>query len=180
LVVAETKLLRADLVDAHAIALVHIASSDDSYAPLAAQWQSYDVKARAGTWEERLADERRHTLVAQDASGQVVGFVTGGAARRPECAELEIYAIHVLPDLRGRGVGTGLWNAACAALRGPALASLYVDTLAELRACSFYERHGGQIVERKGTVFHGAQRTHVSYRWGRGVPNGTQSQNRAV
>jgi hypothetical protein len=50
------------------------------------------------------------------------------------------------------------------------LSASSVDTLAELRCCSFYERHGGEIVERRPTGFYGATRTHVTYRWAEGAP----------
>jgi hypothetical protein len=46
---------------------------------------------------------------------------------------------------------------------------MYVDTLAELRVCSFYERHGGVAIARGDITFLGALRTHVAYRWARGV-----------
>ncbi len=161
---------QASVGDARAIALVHIASSDDVYAPLAAEWRAVDPDERAARWARSLDEEHRFVLVAEDADGAVIGFVTGGPARRTEAdAPLEIYAIHVLPAHRGRGAGDALWSAACRDLRGPELSALYVDTLAELRACSFYERHGGKVVERRVTTFHGAARTHVTYRWAHGV-----------
>ena len=38
--------------------------------------------------------------------------------------------------------------------------------------CSFYERHGGQLTERRPIDFHGATRTHVTYLW----PSGASSE----
>ncbi len=168
--VTDPVLRKAGVGDARAIARVHIASSDDTYAPLAAQWQTDDPDERTARWARSLGEENRLVVVAEGADGAVIGFATGGPARRKEPdAALEIYAIHVHPGSRSRGVGDALWNAACRDLRGSQLAALYVDTLAELRACSFYERHGGKVVERGATTFHGAQRTHVTYRWALGV-----------
>jgi ribosomal protein S18 acetylase RimI-like enzyme len=161
---------RACVGDARAIALVHIASSDDVYAPLAAEWPADDPDERTARWARNLGEENRLVLVAADADRSVIGFVTGGPARRREPdAELEIYGIHVFPGDRGRGVGDALWNAACRDLRGLDLKAMYVDTLAELRVCSFYERRGGKVVERAVTDWYGAQRTHVTYRWALGV-----------
>jgi ribosomal protein S18 acetylase RimI-like enzyme len=168
--VTELVLRKAGVGDARAIARVHIASSEDAYAPLAGRWQAEDVEQRTARWAASLGEADRLVLVAEDADGVVIGFVTGGPARRREPgAELEIYAIHVSPAHRGRMVGDALWNEACRKLRGPELAALYVDTLAELRACSFYERRGGEVVERRATDFLGAGRTHVTYRWARGA-----------
>ncbi len=169
----EPSIRAARVDDAEAIASVHIASSDDAYAPLAAQWHPADAAARAAKWAKSIAEASPLPLVivADDARDGVIGFVSGGRARRVEPnAQLEIYVLHVLPAHRGRGVGDALWTAACRALRGSELTPIYVDTLAELRCCSFYERHGGVLVERKPIDFHGAARTHVTYRWPDGAP----------
>jgi ribosomal protein S18 acetylase RimI-like enzyme len=169
-------LRRARVGDAAAIASAHIASRDDAYAPLAAEWSADDTSARTKMWAKTLSDAKLLlVIVAEDANGAVIGFVEGGPARRQEpAAELEIYVIHVHPKHRGQGLGDALWVAACEELRGPKLASMYVDTLAELRSCSFYARHGGQVVERRVTDLHGAARTHVTYRWADGVSSGSK------
>jgi ribosomal protein S18 acetylase RimI-like enzyme len=157
--------------DAAGIAAVHIASSDEAYAPLAAEWSRANIEARTARWATILAKEGPElVMVAEDGTGGIIGFVGGGPARRPEpAAEVEIYVLHVHPGLRGRGVGGALWEIACSELRGRSLLATYVDTLAELRCCSFYERRGGGIIERRTTDFHGASRTHVTYQWARGV-----------
>jgi ribosomal protein S18 acetylase RimI-like enzyme len=163
----------AGIDDAAAIAAVHVASSNDAYAPLAAEWPRGDVDARAARWATTLAKENhRLVMVAEGGSGTIIGFASGGPARRPEpAAEMEIYVIHVHPDHRGRGLGGALWDASCSDLRGSSLVATYVDTLAELRCCSFYARRGGVVVERRAADFHGASRTHVTYRWAHGVPS---------
>jgi phosphinothricin acetyltransferase len=165
---------RARLGDAAAIAAVHIASSDDAYAPLAAVWPVADPVKRAAAWTKSLSedDPRSPIFVAEDAGGAVIGFSRGGPARRLEPrADVEVHVIHVLPAFRGRGIGDALFCSACAAVRGAKLASMYVETIAELACSSFYESHGGQLVERRSVDFHGASRTHVTYRWPSGAPS---------
>jgi phosphinothricin acetyltransferase len=164
---------RARVGDAAAIAAVHIASSDDAYAPLAAHWPPADPVKRAAAWTKTLSEEdpRAPVFVAEDA-GAIVGFGQSGPARRSEpSADVEVHVIHVLPAYRGRGIGDALWTAVCEEIRGPNLASMYVETLAGLACCSFYESHGGELVERRPTSFYGAERTHVTYRWSRGAPS---------
>jgi hypothetical protein len=68
-------------------------------------------------------------------------------------------------------VGALLWQEGCRRLRGGALRSMFVSTLAELRCCSFYERHGGQVLRRKPLSFYGAERTEVIYCWPAGRAN---------
>jgi ribosomal protein S18 acetylase RimI-like enzyme len=167
------KVRRARVEDAAAIAHVHIASSDDAYAPLAAVWPIADAERRAGLWRETLAepDGPSPVFVAED-EGSVVGFARGGPARRnvPEM-DVEIYVIHVLPAFRGRGIGGALWTAVCSTIRGPDLASMYVETVTELACCAFYEGHGGAGAYRRPMAFHGAPRTAVIYQWARGAPS---------
>jgi ribosomal protein S18 acetylase RimI-like enzyme len=169
-----TRAIRSATVgDAAAISSVHVASRDDAYAPLAVSWPTDNASERTAMWLEILRKQDEYPLVlVAELDGTVVGFVSGGSARRTEPgSELEIYVIHVHPAHRGRALGADLWSAACHALRGPALASMYVDTLAELRCCSFYERRGGHVAERRPIRFHGARRTHVTYRWASGAPS---------
>jgi ribosomal protein S18 acetylase RimI-like enzyme len=177
-VVVEPTIRPAVLDDAEQIARVHIASSDEAYAPLAGDWPIADLQRRVESWREWFSapDISKRTLLVADAGTELVGFVGGGAARRQEPnAATEIYVIHVMPLRRGHGIGGQLWQAACAAIRGDARESMFVETLAELRCCSFYESHGGEVVERTPKGFHGATRTLVVYRWGRGIPHEAQT-----
>jgi hypothetical protein len=45
---------------------------------------------------------------------------------------------------------------------------MYVETLAELRCCSFYEAHGGEVASRVPRNLHGGAVTGVVYLWPRG------------
>jgi GNAT superfamily N-acetyltransferase len=162
--------------DVDAIVRTHVESSEEAYAPLANAWPAVDLERRRALWagwvdEAQRGDGGRVELVGE-VEGRVVGFISGGPARQRERgAELEVYVIHVLPSQRGTGLGSLLWSAACQRLRGPGLRSLYVSTLAELRCCSFYERHGGQVLSRRPHLFHGAERTEVIYLWPAGHPS---------
>jgi len=165
----------ARAADAEAITRVHVESSQDAYAPLAREWPAPDVPARVARWASSLAanalDPSRVDLVAT-VDDDVVGFIGAGTARRTDIeAELEVYVIHVLPGHRGRGLGSQLWAAACRRLRGEDLAAMYVETLAELRCCSFYEAHGGELSSRVPSTFHGGAATAVVYIWPKGRAN---------
>lgn len=162
---------RARPEDAAAIAAVHLQSSDDAYAPLARDWPRADPIARAARWTKTFTaepDTQIFVAEAAEADAPIIGFAAGGPSRRKEPGVAsEVYVIHVLPGQRGRRVGEALWNEITNALRNSSgSAGLYVDTLAELACCRFYERHGGIRIEERPIDFRGAQRTHVTYRWG--------------
>lgn len=160
---------RAQVSDSRAVASVHIESSEQAYAPLAQTWPAPDFAGREAQWRRRFQAEsgapNRVDLVAE-LDGSVVGFASAGSARRVnEGAEVEVYVIHVLPRHRGNGIGRLLWKEACGHVRGQELRAMYVDTLGELRCCSFYEAHGGQVARRRPGEFHGGAITEVIYIW---------------
>jgi ribosomal protein S18 acetylase RimI-like enzyme len=168
----QPRIRRAQVADARSIALVHVASSADSYRPLAREWKALDEEEQARKWGGSLTaarDDRTRVDRVGEVDGEVVGFVTAGPARRDDLEmDLEVYVIHVLPTHRGRGIGGRLWSAACGEVRGTDLRSLYLATYAELRCCSFYEARGGERVESKHGVYQGGEVTRVVYRWARG------------
>jgi L-amino acid N-acyltransferase YncA len=78
---------------------------------------------RAEQWHDWLTDPapRRHVLVAEQEDGEVVGFASVGPTDDPEAnVEVvgELYAIYVLPQAWGRGVGRALMRELLERLRG--------------------------------------------------------------
>jgi GNAT superfamily N-acetyltransferase len=98
-----------------------------------------------GWWETRLAmpPPREHTFVAEDA-GAVVGFAHVGQARDEAAEELgELYAIYVLPEAWGGGVGRVLMAEALDRLRGDGFAEAILWVLEDNpRTRRFYELAG--------------------------------------
>ena len=101
----------------------------------------YEPEVYIAHWQARFeaehASHRLHVATAETTGGsrELVGFAYVGDG----C----LYAIHVHPDWKGKGVGQALMNAARTSLRelGFEWASLWV--LADNdRACRFYERDG--------------------------------------
>jgi ribosomal protein S18 acetylase RimI-like enzyme len=158
--------------DADGIARVHIASADDSLAPIAREWPAPDIARRTEQWAKSLQAAGRIDMVATVAD-QVVGFIGGGPPRQQDIpGSVEIYVLHVLPSHRSAGIGGQLWDAACTNLRGLTFAPLYLETLAELPCCTFYDDRGGEVLTRtEGTLYGGAV-THLTYHWPAGKPHG--------
>lgn len=151
--------------DAVGIARVHIASADESLAPLARQWPASDLARRIEQWTESLQAPDRLDMVATIAD-EVVGFIGGGPPRQQNIpGSVEIYVVHVLPAHRSLGIGGRLWDVACSTLRGPALSPLYLETLAELPCCAFYNARGGEVLTRTDGTFYGGAVTHLAYYW---------------
>jgi GNAT superfamily N-acetyltransferase len=76
---------------------------------------------RAEQWHERLVnpEARRHTLVV-DVEGSVVGFAELGPTHDPDedtALVGELYAIYVLPETWGEGIGRALMGEVLSRLR---------------------------------------------------------------
>ncbi len=118
---------------------VHYKSWHETYTGLV------DAGYMAGVTLEKCTQTARcyrdNTLIAKDGA-RVAGFAAYGAYRDetlPGCGE--VFALYVLKEYHGRGVGYGLMDAALARLSGYATAAVWVLKGNE-RAVRFYERYG--------------------------------------
>jgi ribosomal protein S18 acetylase RimI-like enzyme len=139
--------------DAASVAAIHVASWRDAYADiLSADYLNGPIEAdRLAVWSERLRERPSSQMVdlACEPAGQAFGFVCGFRDFDPRWGSL-IDNLHVLPALRGQGVGERLLRGAARQLAatgsGPGL-HLWVYE-ANVAALRFYQRHGGRVVER--------------------------------
>lgn len=99
-----------------------------------------DAKLWAQNWHKRAADPQiaRRTLVARDADGRVVGFISAGPTRDEYAlTEWEVYAVNLLPRAQGTGLADELMARAVG--RRPSTLWVLEDNV---RAQAFYRRHG--------------------------------------
>jgi GNAT superfamily N-acetyltransferase len=107
---------RAGVVDAEAIARLHIASWRAAYRGLLpdAFLDSQDLADRSETWRRKLADSGTTVLLAEASAG-LLGFCACGPSHDRDADTTtvwEIYNLHVAPDRRGQGIGGRLFDAA--------------------------------------------------------------------
>jgi GNAT superfamily N-acetyltransferase len=130
---------------------------------------SLDQDARTKQWEEWLAGEDVHVLVAED--GDIVcGFISGGilhdgAHVAAQNYDSEIYALYVLPAAQGRGAGRQLMRSLAARLVDSGLKRPVVWALEQNPWCAFYERLGGRRVAQKMIEIGGRQLSDIAYGW---------------
>lgn len=139
--------------DAAAIAEVQIVTWRAAYAGIVPQshLDALDPAESAKRWAQHLADPEegvtKRTVVATTSDGAVVGFATGGVARRAErvCSH-ELWAIYVRPDLQHRGAGTRLLAATLDWLASVGATSLEVLVLRDNHpGRAYYEGLGGVL-----------------------------------
>ena len=140
--------------DAASVARVHVRSWRATYEGLlpAEYLAALDVDDYAGRWERSLQSPfARGTVVVAEQDGQVVGFASGGPERDGDPRyDGELYAIYLLPDFQGRGLGRALVEAVAAALADRQLTSFVVWVLRDNTAArGFYERLGGVYLRER-------------------------------
>lgn len=150
---------RARPDDAPGIAAVHVAAWRSAYAGILDDAYLANLsEARLAAFYQRAILDRHggHAVFVATAGGTdrpgdragseaaVVGFASGGRARRSGLAEGEVETLYVLDDYRERGVGRRLMRAMAAHLRAIGCNSALVWVLAENQARWFYRHIGGR------------------------------------
>lgn len=154
--------------DAAGIARVHVDSWRTTYSGILpeAVLAALSYQRRETAWAEILSREEGVNLVAEDPSGQVVGFASGGPNREndPHFAA-ELYAIYLLSTAQGKGVGRRLTHETMAWLAEQGMHSMLVWVAAANPSRRFYELLGGQYVRSKMATVAGVEIEEVSYGW---------------
>jgi GNAT superfamily N-acetyltransferase len=161
----------ADFRDASAIAAVHVAAWHTTYPGVVDQVyiDGLSVVDRTDAWERRLRRESRivpDILVAEAASGELVGFASGGPIREPEIGfDAELHAIYVLQSAQRHGIGRRLVTAWSEIAIRRGLRAAVVRVLAQNPACAFYERLGARRIRDGILEIDGQPYPEVWYGW---------------
>jgi|ERR1700722_16006249 len=125
-------------------------------------------KAAAEIFQQSLQpNDFSYFLYVVEADGEIVGFADGGKERgRPEDGRGELYAVYLLKEFQGKGIGRQLFQAALGQLRRSGLSPVVVWVLEKNPTRKFYESLGGALgTERKVLKVGNDSVTLVSYRW---------------
>jgi GNAT superfamily N-acetyltransferase len=101
-----------------------------------------------------MVKQRAIYFVAERAlTSEVIGFANGGPNRNPEYPYAgELYAIYIMRDFQGRGIGKRLFCALADGLSRSGLNSMIVWVLANNPNCRFYECMGGRTTARRPSL----------------------------
>jgi|FLYN01.1.fsa_nt_gi GNAT superfamily N-acetyltransferase len=160
----------AQVPDAAGIARVHVDTWRTTYAGLMPDelLANLSYERRENQWRSVLSnpDSPQWIYVAENDDGQVVGFVAGGPERSGDpLYKGELYAIYVLAEHQGRGIGRALTGANAQRLIEAGMTSMLVWVLAENPWRAFYEALGGKPVREKQETMGDVTLTEVGYGW---------------
>ena len=156
----------AAVEDASAIAHVHVASWQTTYAGIVpeAYLASLKVAEREASWREWLTLDV--DVFVAELEGEVVGFVSGGAIREPvEKFDAELFAIYLLRDAQSRGIGMALLRRLAVSLKERGFRSMVAWVLEDNASGGFYSRSGGVRVASKEIEIGGVMLPVVAYGW---------------
>ena len=161
-------LIRASTkADPHGIARVHNESWRTTYRGMLPD--SYlanrsDEESRS-MWAGAI-EAGRPPYVAEDETGEIVGFVAGGPARTDaDEYEGELYAIYILESHQGRGIGRLLVQALARDLSERGMRSMLLWVMKGNPAQHFYEALGGQEIRTQEFKIAGVTIEEIGFGW---------------
>jgi GNAT superfamily N-acetyltransferase len=166
----EITIREATVEDAHAIAMVHVATWQNSYADILPPdvLAGLSVESRTAMWEKGLSQHRgiNFLYVAENSAKEVIGFAGGGQAHddiKGFAGELRV--IYILESYQGLGIGRRLFEIAIGRLIDEGITSMLVWIFKDSPYRGFYERLGGELIGEKLYEIAGENYPAVGYGW---------------
>ena len=161
----------AKIADAPAIARVNLDTWRTAYRQIvpADYLAQLSYQKRESNWQEILVNVKNtgnFVGVAENDSGQIVGFAAGGCERTGRYIyQGELFAIYILEEYQRQGIGRQLVRAVATKLSELSLNSMLVWVLGDNSACQFYEFLGGEKVDEEQTSRAGVALKEIAYGW---------------
>ena len=161
----------AKIADAPAIARVNVDTWRTAYRKIvpADYLANLSYEKRESNWQEILSNVKKtgdFVCVAENDSGQIVGFAAGGGERTGKYVyQGELFAIYILEEYQRQGIGRQLVGSVARKLAELSLNSMLVWVLGDNSACRFYEFLGGEKVEEEQTSRAGVILKEIAYGW---------------
>lgn len=160
----------ASIEDAPAIARVHVDTWRTTYIGIvpAEYLANLNLDQCREKWLLHLShpQDAEQTFVAEEASGNIAAFASGGALRDAlEDFDGELYNLYVLKSFQGMGIGRALFGQIAQHLANKGFHTMVLWVLKDNPACRFYERLGGMQVAEKTIEIGGKPLADVAYVW---------------
>lgn len=166
---------KAEKSDIPAIARIHVSGWRTSGEGIVDSdyLANLEVSDRVSEWQKNFQDGDVKMLLALKGN-ECVGFINYGPLQtappgtskiRPAYSS-EIYAIYLMPEFFEKGIGKQLLKNATRALQEQKHNSVCLWVLKDnKRACSFYDKMGGQRIGKKEVLLGPTKAKEVCYGW---------------
>ncbi|MCM3742600.1 GNAT family N-acetyltransferase [Sporosarcina luteola] len=160
------RIREAVMGDERGIARVHVDSWRTTYKGIVSDsvLQNLSYEQRAENWRRGIG--KSAIYVAEDESGRIVGFATGGRERTGNYdADGELYAIYLLNEVQGQGIGKKLTQVITQKLKEQGFKSMLVWVLERNSSKTFYESLGGLAIDESMIDIGGEEFKEIAYYW---------------
>jgi ribosomal protein S18 acetylase RimI-like enzyme len=167
---SKIRIREARISDAESIAQVRVDSWRTTYRGLLEDeyLENMTSEQYVHMWRNIIAagGAQGYSYVAENSTGHIVGFILGGADRNgSQVFEAELFAIYLLEEYQGQGLGSQLVSRLAQRLLREGYNSMRVWVLAKNRARAFYETLGGEYLYQKTIFLGGENYAEAAYGW---------------
>ena len=161
----------ARIEDAAGIAKVHVDTWRTTYAGILPDEHlaNLSYERREKLWIDYIlsnAESRIFNYVAENDAGQIVGFASGGPERKNDPDyKSELYAIYILKEYQGQGIGHRLTQTLVKRLLQSGMNTMLLWVVSDNPARRFYEALGGQQIKTERAELGGVMINEVAYGW---------------
>lgn len=161
----------ATVEDATGIAKVHVSSWQTSYKGLMPDEAiaARSIEQRQSMWERILGDEESQSInLVAEIEGKIVGFASGGSLQDAvDGFDGELYAIYLLQDAQGKGIGRKLMQTLATRMHRAGYQNLILSVLKNnTKSRGFYEKMGGTLLgESEYQVTEDVTLKTIQYGW---------------
>ncbi|TYS88932.1 GNAT family N-acetyltransferase [Rossellomorea aquimaris] len=140
---------KANLQDSPGLAYVHVHSWRTTYKGIVSEnyLQSLSIEEREQKWVQILSGTH-NTYVCELDDGKIIGFVSFGKERSGEY-EGELYAIYLLEEYQGKGIGKELLKIAATRLKEQGCNSMWIWVLKENPSKYFYYAFNPTLIKEE-------------------------------
>ncbi|GAA0490542.1 GNAT family N-acetyltransferase [Salinibacillus aidingensis] len=162
---------KASFHDAAGIAHVHVDSWRSTYKDLVRKQdldQETSYENRKAFWETILKKHYKNQIlyVGVNEQNQVIGFISGGAERSKKFDyDGEIYAVYILEQYQGFGLGKALLNAFMKEALQLGYQSVLVWVLTANPSGKFYEYFGAKPIEAEEITIGEGTYEETAFGW---------------
>jgi len=161
------KIRKAVLADAKGIAKVHVDSWKTTYDNIvpAEYLNRLSYESREQLWKNSIPNGG--VYVAETSVGEIVGFASGGKERTGRYPNYvgELYAIYILKEYQGNGLGRLLVKPLIEELEFQNISTMLVLVLEDNSSRLFYEALGAERIDTIEVEFSGKKLNELVYAW---------------
>lgn len=158
---------KADYKDALGVAKVQVESWKTTYKNIVPDeyLEQMTYKNRREKWEDIIS--KQTVFVAKNNKGEIIGFSNAGKERTGKFSDYEgeLYAIYILNEYQGKGIGKLLLKSVFEYLKENKVFSMMVWVLENNKSRLFYEHYGAKIIDRTVIEINGKSLKELAYGW---------------